>query len=334
MNELMEIAKIASEEQFQLFYGKVRDLVFLVCPESSQVLVANPSFVEMTGRTGGTPSSLFFKSFDFEKVSLRNDETITRETEITGKQDEVLLIRFHLSIARFNDRQVFLVVAQEVGQFQEKDIQLLVAEQEKKALLNEVYHRVKNNLNIIVSLLSLQISRVTEPSLRLMLLESKSRIFTLALLQQKLYASERISEVKAGEYLASLAKTVISSFKTPGQQIYLIADTEDCWLDVDLLMPLGLITHELVANAVIHAFRDQQEGEIRMQLSREPAGDYFYKVSDNGSGFPEGKELRDFRSLGSQLVLTLSRQLKTEIKMEEKGTGGTGFNFYFKVKAK
>lgn len=329
MDEVKELVRIINEEQFQLFFGRVQDMVFLLCPTTGRVLAANPAFREKTGREVELPLEVLAPAISASS-SCRE---IPIETEIIGKGNNPLRLRLHLSQVEFNHRPVFLGIGQDVGKQKEEENRLLAAEQEKKALLNEVYHRVKNNLNIIVSLLSLQIKRVSEPSVRLLLLESKSRIFTLALLQQKLYTSERISEVKAGDYLAALAKTVISGFKRPGQSIHLTADTEDCWLDVDILMPLGLITHELVANAVLHAFPEEEAGEIQIYLGREASGDYFYKVSDNGCGFPEGRSLKDFASLGSQLVLALSKQLKTEVKLEENSPSGAGFYFVFKEKA-
>lgn len=328
MNQGKELARIINEEQFQLFFGKVQDLVFLGCPVTGCVLAANPAFREKIGRVEQLPSCLMrphVSSF------ACGEETI--ETEMLGKGNKLLHLCLHLNQVEFNDQPAFLICGQDIGQQKEEENRLHAAEQEKKALLNEVYHRVKNNLNIIVSLLSLQIKRVSEPSVRLLLQESKSRIFTLALLQQKLYTSERISEVKAGEYLAALAKTVISGFRHSGQSIQLITDTEDCWLDVDVLMPLGLITHELVTNAVLHAFPEEGGGEIQIYLGREGSGHYLYKVRDNGVGFPAGRSLKDFSSLGSQLVLALSRQLKTEVKLEENRASGTGFYFVFKEKA-
>lgn len=205
---------------------------------------------------------------------------------------------------------------------QSQQISLAVAEAEKKALLNDVYHRVKNNLNIIISLLQLQMNRVEEPEVRKLLLESKSRIFTLALLQERLYLSPRLSEVKANEYLTNLADSVIHTFKGK-KQIKLKADTAECWLKIDTLVPLGLLVHELVSNAAVHAFTEQEQGAV--QLSFGPVGDASYQliIADNGKGLAGQEVFNAGKTLGIQLINSLIKQLKASKQVETAAGAGT-----------
>lgn len=315
-----------SVAEFEAVYRAVKQDVLLFEAMSGSVLAANMFFWQ---KRNGQKSNLNIKEvfeIPFHEDGRRSEHSL----QAGGGSDDQFFPE--ASAVKLAGEPVKIYFGQ--GQIVAGRAQVNhVSEQaEKYALLNEVYHRVKNNLNIIVSLLSLQLNRVSEPYTRHLLLESKSRIYTLSLLQQKLYSSSRISEIKVGSYLQSLALSVISTFRKPGMDINLRMEAEEEWLNIDTLIPVGLVTHELVTNAVLHAFSEHPKAEITIIFKKTNEGQYLLEVSDNGKGLPENKEPEDYNSLGFQLVKNLLRQLKTGYAFKSEQGGGTRFSVQFKEK--
>lgn len=309
--------------EFEAVYRLVREEVLLFDAFTGTIIASNNSFKE---NNFGQDSIFNIKdqfTFPFEE-----DGSFKQlKPEIDDKTSHLFFEVSSVLLANKPVKMLFVINQNRLGLMEDR---LLLEQAEKKALLNEVYHRVKNNLNIIVSLLSLQINRVSEPYTRHLLLESKSRIYTLSLLQQKLYSSSRISEIKAGNYLQSLAQSVISTFKPSGKEIKLNMEIEEEWLNIDTLMPLGLITHELVTNSVLHAFLNQEPAVVNIDFRKVNPDQYLLRVSDNGMGLPENKLPEDSSTLGFQLIKSLLKQLKAEWKVDSILNSGTCFSIAFK----
>lgn len=201
--------------------------------------------------------------------------------------------------------------------------------QEKIVLLNEVHHRVKNNLQVISSLLSLQARHVDDPLLRLALGESQRRVMAMALTHQLLYERKDYSRVDLGDYLERLAQLLLGSYRGGNTaRIALRRDlpVEPLYLDFERAIPCGLIVNELVTNAFKHAFPDNRPGEIAIVLHTE-GEDLVVSVADNGIGLPATFDLGKVRSLGLQLVPLLVDQLAGRFSRE---TGpGTRFLLRF-----
>lgn len=325
----------SSRAYFRAIYNLVDDAVFLYRPSESMVVEGNRSFRTLMNAPHSAalslPLSHIFSPLFIHQLALGRK---VLNAELRCADNALLPVRLHLQEVLLADEPLLLGVAhRHIMQPADADQALIAAELEKKALLNEVYHRVKNNLNIIISLISLQLNRVQDAELRHLLKESKSRIYTLALLQERLYHSPKLSEVKAGEYLTSLAQSVIATFKESKQQIKLMSKTQECWLNVDVLVPLGLIVHELVANAVLHAYAEQKTGEVMLTLSFNGAHEYELAISDVGKGLPEGANFISFKSLGAQLVVSLSKQLKARLLVESSSGKGTKIVVKFSSKS-
>lgn len=182
--------------------------------------------------------------------------------------------------------------------------------QEKTVLLNEVHHRVKNNLQVISSLLNLQATHASDERLRGILAESQNRVRAMALTHQLLYERKDYSRIDLGEYLDRLAQLLLGSYREGGGRIVLrrVMPTTAHYLDLDRAIPCGLIVNELVTNAFKHAFPGERSGEIRIELSAQD-GEIELVVVDDGVGFPAGFEMERVRSLGLQLVPLLVDQL-------------------------
>jgi len=196
---------------------------------------------------------------------------------------------------------------------------------EKELLVREVHHRVKNNLQVISSLLSLQASRVTDESALRTLTESQGRVRAMALVHEQLYRSGHLDSVDFGEYVRRLAAGLFSSYGVDSSRIALLIGAGGARLPIDLAVPCGLIVHELVSNALRHAFPDGRSGEIRISMKRPlaDAGAWTLVVGDNGVGFPEPPPAGGASSLGLRLVEIFTEQLGGTLSIR----GGAGAEF-------
>jgi PAS domain S-box-containing protein len=210
---------------------------------------------------------------------------------------------------------------------------------EKEVLLQEIHHRVKNNMQIISSLLRLQSRQTDEKKEVDMLLESQNRIRSMALIHEKLYQSEDLAHVDFNEYIRDLTKGLFRSYRAGTDKIVFRADLEDALIGIDTAIPCGLIVNELVSNALKHAFPGGRKGEIQIGFRRigdlesgiqhENSEMFELKVRDNGIGMPQDMDFRNTESLGLRLVSTLSEnQLQGAIHLT--GRGGTEFQIRFK----
>jgi PAS domain S-box-containing protein len=197
--------------------------------------------------------------------------------------------------------------------------------QEKTVLLNEVHHRVKNNLQVISSLLNLQASHTSDSQVRNILQESQGRVKAMVLTHQLLYERKDFSRIDLGEYLARLVQLlrVAHSSGAQGVALNLAAATENVYLDLERAIPCGLLVNELVSNAFKHAFPNAAKGEIIVALKLLAPDEVEISVSDTGVGLPPGFDMENTKSLGLQLVPLFVDQLRGELRVEN--DGGTRF---------
>ena len=197
---------------------------------------------------------------------------------------------------------------------------------EKEVLLSEVHHRVKNNMAIISALLKMQSAYVADPEGRQMLLECRSRIKSMALVHEKLYQTSDFSNIALQDYVQSLTQSIMDMF-TVKKNLTIKAFAQGITLNIDTLIPCGLIINELVTNALKYAFEGDGPFEIEVMFMEAEGGMIVLSVSDNGKGLPEGLDLSDTRGLGFQLIRALSSQLNAKVTIERE-TGAT-FRFQF-----
>jgi two-component sensor histidine kinase len=198
---------------------------------------------------------------------------------------------------------------------------------EKEILLREIHHRVKNNLQIIVSLLSLQANTVKDSAVQQTFLDSQHRIRAMALIHEQLYQTPDLATVDLAEYVRSLTAYLFRAYRGNGTLVTLTLETEPVRLPMDTAIPCGLILNELVSNALKHAFPAGRQGEIRVTLHMAEAGQVALLVSDNGIGFSPALDFHHIQSLGLQLVTTLTEQLQGTIELQNHGE--TTFQLHF-----
>jgi PAS domain S-box-containing protein len=205
-----------------------------------------------------------------------------------------------------------------------------------KIRIKEIHHRIKNNLQVISSLLDLQAERFRNNEVLEAFRESQNRVTSMSLIHEELYKGGGTDTLDFSAYLQKLVENLFQTYSLKSKNVRLCTDLEENTLfDMDVAVPLGIIVNELVSNSLKHAFTENKEGEIRIKLCREEKGNEMYKslfsltISDNGKGIPENLELKSIDSLGLQLVNILVDQLGGKIEL--KRAQGTKFRITFKV---
>ena len=216
-----------------------------------------------------------------------------------------------------------------VAERQKSESQLKATLGMREALIKELHHRVKNNLQIISSLLRLQSEHVLDPSTVCMFEESQNRLRSMALIHEHLYESRDLAHIDFSNYLQVLVSGLIRSYAPEPALINVHIDSEKVAVDLDTAIPCGIITTELVSNALKYAFPDRRKGDLWIGFHERGPNTYGLTVQDNGIGLPQGIRLDQTNSLGLRLVNTLVRQLNGELHFER--NGGTSFDIAFKL---
>jgi len=190
-----------------------------------------------------------------------------------------------------------------------KEDRVKAALEEKEVLLGEIHHRVKNNLQVIDSLLSLQFSKVQDETALALVKESQSRIRSMAFIHQTLYESRDFALVDFRHFFDSLVHNLVTSYGVDSERVSLRVSADEVALPINAAIPCGLIVNELISNALKHAFPGDRPGEIDVDLVREPNSRVMLTVSDNGVGIDESLDLINAATLGLQLVSLLAEQL-------------------------
>jgi two-component sensor histidine kinase len=200
---------------------------------------------------------------------------------------------------------------------------------EKEVMLREIHHRVKNNLQVISSLLSLQASYVDDDNLLTIFKDSQNRIRSMALIHEKLYQSEDLARVDFSDYITDLIRTLFSSYRVEPDRIELSIDISDIKLNIGTSIPLALIINELISNSIEHAFADGRNGNITVKLHENNDHEYELVVSDNGIGLPDDFDVAAAEKLGFNLVNILVKQLDGVIDIGR--DDGVRFTLKFKT---
>lgn len=198
---------------------------------------------------------------------------------------------------------------------------------EKETLLQEIHHRVKNNLQIISSILSLQNSYVNDQGTKDILKESINRIRSMSVIHETLYKSNNFASINFSDYLMGLTSDIISTYKSnPNLKLEVVAELSNLKLNIRQAIPCGLIVNEIITNAVKYAFSDRSSGEIYLKINTDNNIVYF-EIGDNGIGLPPGFNVEEADSLGLQLVHSLVEQLEGTLEIEN--LTGTLFKITF-----
>ena len=250
------------------------------------------------------------------------------QSELTGRQrtaeklrqlNEELEDRISARTAELTRVNAALRV--EVAERERAEEQIRASLQEKEVLLKEIHHRVKNNLQVISSLLNLQADSIGNEQIRFILQDSQNRVRSMALIHEKLYGSENLAQIDFGDYIRDLVGYLFRSQNAYARGLSAQVWADNILLDIDAAVPCGLIINELVSNTLKHAFPNGRNGEIVVEMTAGQDQQITLLVSDNGIGFPADVDFRESESLGLQLVNTLVDQLGGNLELRsEQGT--------------
>ena len=223
-----------------------------------------------------------------------------------------------------------IVRSADVTERKKQEERLTKSLKEKEALLREIHHRVKNNLQIIYSLLNLQVGYLDNTRYKRLFQESQDRIKSMVLIHETLYQSENLADINPVEYVNSLIKYLSHTYSIQKHNIHIHTHIDKIDMDIDTAIPCGLIINELVSNAVKYAFPGslrRQKPEISIILKQDTGHRLRLAIADNGKGLPADLDYEHTRTLGLQLVSALTQQLHGTLDVQR--TGGTVFTILF-----
>jgi two-component sensor histidine kinase len=211
-------------------------------------------------------------------------------------------------------------------------VQLKASLVEKDTLLKEIHHRVKNNLQIISSLISLQSGKINDPMQRRLFQDTRDRVKSMALVHEKLYQSKDLGRVEMADYARQLLSDVVQINGAAAKIRLTLLQLDPVFLPVDIAIPCGLILNELATNAIKHAFADRPSGEICFRIWAESSEQVHMTIADDGPGFAPNQDWRTADTLGLQLVRMLTEQLQGTIDVST--SEGTSFHLSFSAVSK
>lgn len=320
--------------EFSPFYREA----FLACEQSDEIAWRAGTTCradEVIPRPDGPPMV-----FDIIKVPMFFDDGRRKGLVIVGR-DITERKRAEAGLALYQERLESLVqertaelalanarLEAEIAERRRMEEQLRESLVEKELLLREIHHRVKNNLQVVSSLLELQSCSIGDERIRRYFGDSQERIRSMAMIHEKLYQARDMTSMDFGEYVDGLARHLYETYVPSSGHISLRVDAGDVALGIDDAIPCGLIINELMCNSLKYAFADGRSGEVRVVFRDDGDGTVLLTVADNGIGLPPELDVARGETLGLQLVVMLVRQLRGELSL--KGDGGATFSIRFR----
>lgn len=273
--------------------------------------------------------------YDESKIKSMRDLEMKYETELTQRENQILkenarvleersffrMIIFIVVIIAFCIIIILISCTLKIHNRKNKVLskhlyQIEAQNDERKTLLKEIHHRVKNNLQVITSLLSLQAAQINDTKISNLFQQSQYRINTMAMVHEMLYQSDDLSKIKLALYFEELATALIRSIKGRECEIELDLCIPPVYLGLDTAIPLGLLINEVLTNALNHGLKNRNDGKIYIHLEMLAAPNFCLKIGDNGIGCPEGLNFVNSKTLGLKLIHKLARQLSGKIEID------------------
>jgi PAS domain S-box-containing protein len=333
--------KQAEEEllKFKLGIERSDEVIFITNIDGS-IIYINPAFEKIYGYSreealGKTPRILKSGLLPSEAYKTFWDTLLEKKVvngELINKTKDGRLLNIGSSANPIlNDKGNtvgFLAIQRDITERKLAEEQIKKSLKEKEVLLREIHHRVKNNMQIVSSLLMLQSQNIEDKKYKDMFIESQNRIYSMALIHEKLYQSESIAEINFKEYINGIVTNIFESY---GQKsnIKIDINVENILIKIDYAVPCGLIINELVTNSLKYAFPDGRQGKIQISLKSNDTNMIQLSISDDGIGIPKDLDIRNTKSLGLHLITALAEsQLHGEIILNREI--GTEFQIIFR----
>ena len=254
-----------------------------------------------------------------ERKAYRGEEIISNDSRIFSRDYIPLLVdgNYHYHLWQYED----------ITERRTNEERIHNSLKEKEVLLKEIHHRVKNNLQVISSLLYLQGTQIRDKQTAQVFKDSQSRVKAMALVHERLYQSSDLARIDFAGYVQDVTHHLLRSYQTSQTNIRLNLDVDPVSFNIDTAIPCALIVNELVSNSMKYAFANRCDGEIRIRLAQESDDNLNLLISDNGIGFPENMSLEKTDSLGLQLVHNLTSQLNGTVQIRNRGGAEVDIRF-------
>jgi PAS domain S-box-containing protein len=262
--------------------------------------------------------------------ALRTKGSALCESSDRTKDGKNIPVELSLQLFHMDGKPVIIVNARDITERKRADQLIMSALREKEILLREIHHRVKNNMQVISSLLNLQASRTADPATKAILEESRQRVRSIAIIHEKLYNSANLANIDFAVYLKSLADELLRSFGRP--EVSYVLDVEAIPFEIDKAIPTGLIVNELLTNSLRHAFPPATKGTVSVHLRSLGDENVELVVRDDGVGFPAGIDIHSATTMGLAIVRTLVEQMHGKLTMDT--MHGTTCTIRFKLDGK
>ncbi len=324
-------ALAASQSQLKALFDSLKDFLFVIDFRGC-IVEANQAVIDSLGYTRQElQAKRIAEVFSSGLLSGLGSVAMEQESDSTCgtllvREGAEIPVEIKLALGTWEGQRVVIALGRDLTERRHSELQA-VSLREKTALLKEIHHRVKNNLQVISSLLSLQASQLECNGGRQLFRESQARVQAIAMLHERLYQAHDLTRIDFGDYLAALAEQILRADRKPSTDIQLRVEKEPIKLTQDAAMPCGLIVNELVTNACKYAFPEGGSGEVYLSVTRAPDGKLVLRVGDNGVGLPAGLDLRNAKTLGLQLVDDMVAQIRGTWKVES--SSGTLFQIVF-----
>ena len=280
----------------------------------------NRPIFELGGSQWNIPRLKKFLTDILPRNTAFDDFEVEHDFPVIGTK--TMLLNARRIMQQGEKKQIILLAIEDVTQRKQEENFLKDTLKEKEVLLKELYHRTKNNMHAISSLISLQANMIKDPEIWQIFKETQARINSMALVHKMLYKTKELSKLDLKDYLEELTKTITADYKTEHVRINL--DLDSAQVSLDIATPCGLIINELLSNSMKHAFPNNRGGEVSLSL-RAKGNEIELTYSDNGIGFPEGFQIERSSSLGMRLVNQLARkQLLGSLEILEGEKAGPG----------
>ncbi len=325
-----------SEEKYKAIFDGSRDAIFIT-GEDSRFVEINKAACSLSGYSReellkmGIPdlheeSDLYAYKTYFHRIM--SGEQITSEAKILRKDGRKVDTEFSNKRVKIGDKPYMHTTARDITERKRAQEKIKDALKEKEVMLQEIHHRVKNNMQIISSLLRLQSRNAADEETRDMFLVSQGRIRSMALIHDSFYRSDDYTKIDFGPYIKQLVTHLMALYQVSENQIRMKIDIgPGVYLNLNSAIPCGLLINELVANALKHAFPEGKKGKITVEMKKEEDGKFKLLIKDDGIGLPDEVNLGNPQSLGIQIVTDLVHQLKGTIQVTRHP--GTEFRIKF-----
>lgn len=324
--------EIALEKERRRFFDVLETMPVMVCilDPDYNIIYANQSFKAKFGESHGRPCYEYCfgleEPCDFCEVFTVLETGQPHHWEVSAPDGTAIEVHDY-PYTDYDGSPLVLEVDIDVTEYREAQNSLSDALNEKKILIREIHHRVKNNMQIIASLLNLQKSFVDDQNTNNVLKESQNRIKSMAMVHERLYQSPDLTHINISEYIGKLVVDLFYSYSIFDDQVTVTLEIDDLNLNVETAIPCGLLINEIVSNSLKYAFPESRKGNLSISLKARDKWNELI-ISDDGVGFPEELDFKNTTTLGLQLVNNLVEQLEGEIILDR--SQSTSFKIRFK----